>query len=94
VDKVMIFTDCQLWNHRSFNQPAEADLGRLWRQYRELAPKARLYLFDLAGYGKKPLECLEDGVYLAAGWNEQVFGVLKALDSEGARIEAIENIIV
>ncbi|MDO6434175.1 TROVE domain-containing protein [Flavitalea sp. BT771] len=94
VDKVMIFTDCQLWNQRSFNQPAEADLGRLWRQYRELAPKARLYLFDLAGYGKKPLECLEDGVYLAAGWNEQVFGVLKALENEGARMETIEDIIV
>jgi hypothetical protein len=94
VDKVMIFTDCQLWNQRSFNQPAEADLGRLWRAYRELAPKARLYLFDLAGYGKKPLECLEGGVYLAAGWNEQVFGVLKALESEAARIETIEDIIV
>jgi 60 kDa SS-A/Ro ribonucleoprotein len=94
VDKVMIFTDCQLWNHRPFNQPAIADLGRLWRQYRQMAPKARLYLFDLAGYGKKPLECLEDGVYLAAGWNEQVFGVLKALDSETARTEMIDNITV
>ncbi|MBN9379416.1 MAG: TROVE domain-containing protein [Chitinophagaceae bacterium] len=94
VDKVMIFTDCQLWDHRPFNQPAGADLGRLWRQYRQLAPKARLYLFDLAGYGKRPLECLEDGVCLIAGWNEQVFGVLKALDSETVRVENIESIII
>lgn len=92
VDKVMIFTDCQLWNHRPFNQPAGADLGRLWRQYRLVAPKARLYLFDLAGYGKRPLECLEDGVCLIAGWNERVFSVLKALDSETVKMETIEGI--
>src|SRR6185369_1436564 len=55
-DKVMIFTDCQLWDHRPFNQSAGTDLGRLWRQYRELAPAAKLCLFNLAGYGKKPLE--------------------------------------
>jgi len=94
VDKVMIFTDCQLWNHRPFNQPAGADLGRLWRQYRQLAPKARLYLFDLAGYGKKPLECLEDGVCLIAGGNEQAFGVLKALDNMALGMDALDNIKV
>jgi hypothetical protein len=94
VDKVMIFTDCQLWDQRPFNQPAGADLGRLWLQYRQLAPKARLYLFDLAGYGKRPLECPEDGVYLIAGWNDQVFRVLKALESEAAGMEAIEQMIV
>jgi hypothetical protein len=94
VSKVMIFTDCQLWNQRPFNQVARADLGRLWRQYRQLAPAAKLYLFDLAGYGKRPLEYLEDGVYLVAGWNEQVFGVLKALDSEAVRMETVDQIIV
>jgi 60 kDa SS-A/Ro ribonucleoprotein len=92
VDKLMLFTDCTLWNHRSFNQPAGTDLGRVWKQYRQLAPQAKLYLFDLAGYGKKPLECLEDGVYLSAGWNEQIFGVLRALDKDLVRMETIENI--
>jgi hypothetical protein len=80
VDKVMVFTDTALWNQRPFNQGMDADLGRVWRQYRESAPQAKLYLFDLAGYGKRPLECLEDGVYLMAGWNERIFGVLRALD--------------
>jgi len=94
VDKVMIFTDTTLWNHRPFNQGVEADLGRIWRQYRQIAPQAKLYLFDLAGYGKKPLECLEDGVYLMAGWNEEVFGVLKALEKGDVRMGAIEDIIL
>jgi len=92
VDKVMIFTDCTLWNYRSFNQGVEADLGRIWRQYRQIAPQAKLYLFDLAGYSKKPLECLEDGVYLIAGWNEKIFGVLKALDNRTIGMEAMEEI--
>ena len=92
VEKVMIFTDCTLWDHRPFNQPAGTDLGRVWRQYRQMAPQAKLYLFDLAGYGKSPLECLEDGVYLVAGWNERVFGVLQALDKDSVRMETIESI--
>ncbi|HEY4209561.1 MAG TPA: TROVE domain-containing protein [Puia sp.] len=94
VDHVMIFTDVTLWNHREPHQPADADIARLWRQYRQIAPQAKLYLFDLAGYGKKPLECLEDGVYLMAGWNDRVFGVLEALEGDAHSIEAIERIIV
>ncbi|HVU57465.1 MAG TPA: hypothetical protein VHD83_20520 [Puia sp.] len=94
VDKVMVFTDCTLWNHRWFNQPAGADMGRLWRQYREIAPQAKLYLFDLAGYGKKPLECLEDGVYLMAGWNERIFEVIKALDEGEMGMDAVEKIVL
>jgi hypothetical protein len=94
VDKVMIFTDTTLWDHRPFNQGVEADLGRIWRQYRQLAPQAKLCLFDLAGYGKKPLECLEDGVYLMAGWSEEVFGVLNALERGDVRMGAIEDIIL
>jgi hypothetical protein len=77
VDNVLIFTDCQLWDNRTFNQPAGTDLSHWWRQYRtEVAPKAKLYLFDLAGYGMKALETPEDGVYLLAGWQERMPDVL------------------
>ena len=94
VDKVMIFTDTTLWDHRPFNQGVEADLGRIWRQYRQLAPQAKLCLFDLAGYGKKPLECLEDGVYLMAGWSEAVFQVLNGLDNGDRHMDLIEGIVL
>ena len=80
VDKVLLFTDCQLWNSRTFDQPAGADLGHWWRQYRrQVAPGASLYLFDLAGYGISPLQILEDNVFLIAGWNERIFDVLEIL---------------
>jgi 60 kDa SS-A/Ro ribonucleoprotein len=81
VDRVMIFTDCRLWDNRGFNQTPGTDLGYWWRLYRDrLAPQAKLYLFDLAGYGSQPLECLSDNVYLVAGWNEKIPDILDMLD--------------
>jgi 60 kDa SS-A/Ro ribonucleoprotein len=89
VDRVMLFTDYRLWDNRSFNQTAGTDLGHWWRLYREqLAPQARLYLFDLAGYGARSLEYLEDGVCLIAGWNEKIFEVLDVLDRDREMILA------
>jgi 60 kDa SS-A/Ro ribonucleoprotein len=80
VDKILIFTDCQLWNNRTFNQDGSADIGHWWRQYRrQVAPDSTLYLFDLAGYGISPLRMPEEGVYLLAGWNERFFDVLNIL---------------
>lgn len=88
VDRVLIFTDCRLWDNRTFNQPAGTDLGDWWRQYRrEVAPQAKLYLFDLAGYGAKPLECLEDEVFLVAGWQPRIFDMLKAIETGYSRGE-------
>ena len=82
VDRVLIFTDCRLWDKREFNQPAGSDLGHWWRQYRtQLAPQARLYLFDLAGYGVRPLECVEDGVFLVAGWQDRIFDILQTMEA-------------
>ena len=77
VDKVLVFSDCQLWNKRSFDQGAGTDLGHWWRQYRQqIAPQATLYLFDLAGYGMQPLVWPEENVCLVAGWHERIFDVL------------------
>jgi 60 kDa SS-A/Ro ribonucleoprotein len=83
VDRVMIFTDYRLWDNRSFNQTAGTDLRKWWRLYREqLAPEAKLYLFDLAGYGARSLEFLGDGVCQIAGWNGKIFEVLDILNRD------------
>jgi 60 kDa SS-A/Ro ribonucleoprotein len=92
VDRVLIFTDYRLWDNRTFNQPAGTDLGRCWRQYRtQCAPQAKLYLFDLAGYGSRSLECLEDGVFLIAGWKERMIDILEAVDAGQEIIETGAN---
>jgi hypothetical protein len=81
-DRILVFTDCRLWGSRGFNQPSGAALVESWRQYRsELAPNAKLYLFDLAGYGARPLEIADDEVFLVAGWKEPILDVLAAMEA-------------
>ena len=75
VDKVMLFTDCQLWNSNG-----RENIADLWKRYKKLAPGANLYLFDLAGYGNTPLNVQRNDVYLIAGWSDKIFNVLKAIE--------------
>ena len=92
VDKIMLFTDCQLWNSDSTQVAATATLSAQWMQYKKLAPKAKLYLFDLAGHGQAPVDVRANDVYLIAGWSDKVFDVLNALDEGRAALSEIEKI--
>ena len=88
MDKVMMFTDCQLWDSRYGDRHISAS----WKKYRSMYPDARLYLFDLSGYGHAPLRLERDGVALIAGWNDKVFDVLQALESGSDAIKEINKI--
>ena len=90
VDKVMMFTDCQLWNSQSHNTTMKAE----WQQYKKIAPQAQLYLFDLAGYGQAPLSINEQDVYLIAGWSDKIFDVLAALSNGKKALEHIKAIMI
>jgi len=89
MDKVMLFTDCQLWNSANVTD----HIHPLWLRYKqEVAPEAKLYLFDLKGYGPTPLQILRDDVYLVAGWSDKVFEVLAALENGGSALDAINQV--
>ncbi|MDX2279303.1 MAG: TROVE domain-containing protein [Saprospiraceae bacterium] len=90
VDKVMLFTDCQLWNSQGTNET----LMGLWMDYRKkIAPDAKLYLFDLAGLGNTPFDLRQDqGVALIAGWSDKVFEVLDALENGETAVALIDAI--
>jgi hypothetical protein len=90
VDKVMLFTDCQLWNS---NGSAETISG-LWKQYKQIAPNAKLYLFDLAGYGNTPLNTMDGNVYLVAGWSDKIFEVLAAIEDGSNAVAEIEKVVL
>ena len=92
VDKVMLFTDCQLWNSNIVNQLSGASISGLWKQYKQIAPNAKLYLFDLSGYGNTPLNVQSNDVHLIAGWSDKVFDVLQALESGGDALDIINSI--
>ena len=88
VDKIMMFTDCQLWNS---NNTSETIAG-LWKQYKRIAPNAKLYLFDLAGYVNTPLNVLREDVFLIAGWSDKIFDVLNAIEKGSNAVEIINKI--
>lgn len=87
IDKVMMFTDCQLWNNRN-----DKKIVDLWNSYKKVSPNSKLYLFDLSGYGTTPLDITREDVYLVAGWSDKVFDIIAAIDHGGNALEEIRNI--
>jgi hypothetical protein len=89
MDKIMIFTDCQLWSSRG----SSTTMQQVWQTYKTtVAPDARLYLFDLAGHGATPLSIASRDVYLIAGWSDKVFDMLAAIDNGENALTQIEKI--
>lgn len=88
VDKVMFFTDCQMWNSNHDGK----ELMKEWTAYKKIAPDAKLYLFDLAGYGNTPLDVQSNDVYLIAGWSDKIFHALSAIEEGGDAVKMINSI--
>lgn len=88
MDKVMMFTDMQMWDSTGRHQ----DIEDSWKKYKKMAPNAKLYIFDLAGYGQLPLRLAEPDVYLIAGWSDRVFDVLSAVDKGEDALSVINKI--
>ena len=57
-----------------------------------MCPEARLYLFDLQGYGQAPVRLVGDDVTLIAGWSDKVFDVLKAIDNGEDTLDQINKV--
>lgn len=96
VDKVMVFTDCQLYDSTAGawggQLNAQNNMKKLWKQYKEMAPNAKMYLFDLQGYGTTPLSVASGDVYLIAGWSDKVFGMLEAYEKGSNAVAEINKI--
>lgn len=90
MDKVMMFTDVQMWDSKSRQNHIE----KSWHRYKQIAPEAKLYLFDLAGYGNTPLDVAEPDVFLIAGWSDRIFDVLTALEKGEDTLGVIKQINV
>lgn len=88
MDKIMMFTDCQMWNSHASGQTIQSE----WMKYKKIAPKAKLYLFDLNGYGQSPLKLLDNNVSLIAGWSDKIFDMLEAIENGNSVVEHIKKI--
>ena len=87
-DKVMLFTDMQMYSTDGTGHSFENS----WNRYKTIAPNAKLYLFDLAGHGAMPLDVRRNDVYLIAGWSDKVFDMLEAVENTGLAMEKIYSI--
>ena len=90
MDKVMMFTDMQMWDSTGRYKNFENS----WKKYKKMAPQAKLYLFDLVGYGQLPMQLAKPDVYLIAGWSDRVFDVLSSIDKGEDALVAINSIDV
>ena len=90
MDKIMIFTDMQLWNS-NYNG---ASIANEWLKYKKIAPGAKLYLFDLVGYGQAPLDIKKNDVYLIAGWSDKVFEVFEAIENGENTLSKVKEVIL
>jgi hypothetical protein len=88
MDKVMLFTDVQMYSSQNKNHT----FAKSWKRYKQIAPKSKLYIFDLAGYGQQPLDILQNDVYLIAGWSDKVFDMLHALEQSKSAVAEINKI--
>lgn len=98
VDRIMIFTDCQLWdsanNVRTLGQytyDGDAKFGTAFLRYRQKNPGVKLYTFDLAGYGTMMLPQTVPGVAVIGGWSDRVFEFVQAFEETGKNV-TIESI--
>ena len=90
MDKIMFFTDMQMWDSTA----SGSHLERSWIRYKQLYPNAQLYLFDLNGYGQAPIKVENNDVTLIAGWSEKIFDLLDAIKNGKTAIDVIKNITI
>lgn len=93
-DKIMIFTDCQMWDSDDYGWGRDDHIEDSWKEYKKFYPAAKLYLFDLSGYGNSPVSLHGNDVYLIAGWSDKVFDVMDAYDKGSNAITLINEIVV
>ena len=59
-----------------------------------MAPQAKLYLFDLSGYGKQAINMERNDVFLIAGWSDKVFDMLDAVENSDSVLKQIEAMVI
>lgn len=90
VDRIMIFTDCQMWNscaRRSIWSDTDSDDGTTFAEkfllYQKRYPGVKLYAFDLSGYGNIMIPQNTKGVCLVGGWSDKIFDFISAFEEIG-----------
>lgn len=90
IDNFVLFSDCQTYNSSSWGTRS-ANVKDLFERYKkEINPKARLIMFDVAGYGNTPIDVRRNDVVFISGWSDKVFDMLSAIQNGSSAVKEIE----
>lgn len=105
VDRIMIFTDCQMWDSRvrrsifqrdwrdsDYNRNEETTFAERFLLYQKRYPDVKLYTFDLSAYGNIMIPQNTRGVCVVGGWSDRIFDFVSAFEEIGTGNVAIERI--
>lgn len=96
VDKIFIWSDMQFWNSDNTlclngNKVAETFNSR-WKQYLRFSPNTKLYLIDLAGYGKGTPVTMSNNVTYMVGFTPDTFKIVSDVGKGNAIIDEINEV--
>lgn len=74
VDKILIFSDCQLYG---------GSTETAWKTYlKDVNPNAKMYVFDLAGYGTSFVKLNGNSAYQISGFSDKVFEYFEKMEQD------------
>lgn len=93
VDRIMVFTDCQLWDSTTGFVPSSNTIREEFNKYKEeINSDAKIYLFDLNGYGTVSFPQNDNSSVMIAGWNSNIFDFIQINESGyNTQVEYIEK---
>jgi hypothetical protein len=94
VDRVLFFTDCQMYGRDTYNEYSEknCDIRDFISRYRkEINKDLKLYFFDMAGYGNCVIPEQDPQTMIVGGWSEKLFDIIPAFEEGGKGANALEK---
>jgi len=81
VDRVMIYTDMQMYNDKySYGENQFADV---WRKYKSsVNPNTKLYIFNLAAYAEPMIPEDDPNICIISGWSDNVFKFIQLFEKD------------
>lgn len=104
VDRILIFTDCQMWDSDSRTRRQsifggyggyDVSFAEEFIKYQRRYPRVKLYTFDLSGYGNIMIPQDTKNVCVIGGWSDRIFDFIAAFEEVGdgnAPIKKIKEI--
>ena len=91
VDRILIFTDCQMWDsNRGYYEKSifgyeyrDVSFAEKFLLYQKKNPNVKLYAWDLSGYGNIMIPQDTKGVCLMGGWSDRIFDFISIFEEVG-----------